>query len=234
MKEFAAKPRQSDGASCSRTSRFVPAIGDRRPQRLPVDGARADVGPAVVLGDAGRRDILDVKGGDLAGKPVELGTDVAAGAGNPAEVRLPVDAGRADAGGRSAATRRAASHIRRRGCARRASGRPRRGPRRGREPGGERLPARDVGRALLRERERHDHGLEAERLGDVDRRLAVGVESDRAGYARSGNRGRRRRACCGSRRDRRRRRRDRARPRRSRSRPAPRAGPRSAGNLRAL
>src|SRR5205807_177578 len=73
-----------------------PRSRDCRPQTFPVDRAAADIGPAVVLGDAGRSDVLDVEGGDLAREPGDLLRRLLAGADDPADVRLEEDAGSAD------------------------------------------------------------------------------------------------------------------------------------------
>ena len=201
-----------------------PRSGDRRPQPLPVDRAAADVGPAVVLGDPGRRDVLDVEGSDLAGKLRDLVGRLLAGADDPADVRLEEDAGRADemVDGPRAVGKRLILEIvivpgelqpllgerarRGRSGARRSPSSPPHPPDACRRRYAARPPSRDRASAPGRRRHCGRH------------------RARRAPYGRSGRQDRRRRAACGNRRCRRHRRRDRARRRRSRLRRAPRAG----------
>ena len=94
--------------------------GDRRPQRLPVDGAGADIGPAVVDGDAAGGGVLDVEGDDLAGELLDLGRGCRSPRARSSRCRARSRRPCAASDGRSAASRRRASHTRSRGCARRA------------------------------------------------------------------------------------------------------------------
>ena len=67
-------------------------------QRLPVERAVADIGPAILVGLlAGRRDVLDVDGGDAAAELVHPGDRVLAGLHHPGEVHFPLHVGRSRA-----------------------------------------------------------------------------------------------------------------------------------------
>ena len=157
---------------------------DRRPKRLPVDRSGADIGPAVVLGHAFRRDVLDMEGGKLAGELREFGLDVAIAADNPAKVGLPqhiltgeqmLDRARPVGKRRIFESMIVPGELQ-----------PALAKRRGMslQPGAERLPAVGVVGPLILRYRWHDHGLKPEDLRGVDDRGTVGVEIGEADMGR--------------------------------------------------
>ena len=71
-------------------------VRERRHQRLPVDGAVAEVGPAVLVGvGAGGGDVLEVDGGQAPAEGLDPLEGIGAALDDPGEVGLPFEVGAA-------------------------------------------------------------------------------------------------------------------------------------------
>ena len=73
-----------------------PGVRQRRLERLPVDGAVAEVGPAVLVGvRAGGGDVLEVDGGQAPAEGLDPLEGIGAALDDPGEVGLPFEVGAA-------------------------------------------------------------------------------------------------------------------------------------------